>query len=81
MVYIYFAKSPVAVFASPTFNMVFENRKCACLIYINDLRENLSCSVTLFTDDTSLFTIVQDPNSAASDLNHDLDLIRLWAHK
>ena len=51
------------------------------LIYISDLTENLSCSVKLFADDTSLFTIVQDPNSAASDLNHDLDLIRLWAYK
>ena len=51
------------------------------LIYINDLTENLSCSVKLFADDTSLFTTVQDPSSAASDLNHDLDLIRLWAHK
>ena len=51
------------------------------LIYINDLTENLRCSVKLFADDTSLFTIVQDPNSAASDLNHDLDLIRLWEHK
>ena len=51
------------------------------LIYINDLTENLSCSVKIFADDTSLFTIVQDPNSADSDLNHDLDLIRLWACK
>ena len=37
--------------------------------------------VKLFADDTSLFTIVQDPNSAASDLNHDLYVIRLWAYK
>ena len=51
------------------------------LIYINDLTENLSCGVKLFADDTSLFTIVQDPNPAASDLNHDLDLTGLWAHK
>ena len=51
------------------------------LIYINDLTENLSCSVKLLADDTSLFTIAQDPNSAASDLNHALDLVRLWAHK
>ena len=33
----------------------------------------------LFADDTSLFTIVQDPAIAASDMNHDLDLITLWA--
>ena len=29
--YIYFAESTVAVLTLPTFNMVFENRKCACL--------------------------------------------------
>ena len=29
------------------------------LIYINDLTQNLKCSVTLFADDTSLFTIVK----------------------
>ena len=30
----------------------------------------------LFADDTSLFTIVQDPAIAARDMNHDLDLIK-----
>ena len=50
------------------------------LIYINDLTNNLKCSVKLFADDTSLFTAVQDPNLAASDMNHDLDHIALWAH-
>lgn len=34
----------------------------------------------LFADDTSLFTVVQDPNLAASDMNHDLNQIALWAH-
>ena len=50
------------------------------LIYINDLSQNLRCSVKLFADDKSLFTIVKDTSAAASDMNHDLDLIRLWAH-
>ena len=50
------------------------------LIYINDLTTNLKCSVKLFADDTSLFTIVQDPNLAASNMNHNLDQISLWAH-
>ena len=50
------------------------------LIYINDLTQNLKCSVKLFADDTPLFTIVQDPAIAARDMNHDLDLITLWAH-
>ena len=49
------------------------------LIYINDLSQNLRCSAKLFADDTSLFTIVKDTRAAATDMNHDLDLIRLWA--
>ena len=50
------------------------------LVYINDLTIDLQCNVKLFVDDTSLFTIVQDPNTAASDMNHDLELIKKWAH-
>ena len=46
------------------------------LIYINDLTEELKCTVKLFADDTSLFTIVNDPKLAADDMNHDLDRIR-----
>ena len=51
------------------------------LIYINDLTENIKCKVKLFADDTSLFTIVEDADSAACDLNHDLEQIKLWAYK
>ena len=50
------------------------------LVYINDLTEYLRCNVKLFADDTSLFTVVQDSNSAASDMNQDLELISQWAH-
>ena len=50
------------------------------LIYINDLTNSLKCSMKLFADDTSLFTAVEDPNIAASDMNHDLEHIALWAH-
>ena len=51
------------------------------LIYINDLTDGLNCDVKLFADDTSIFTIVHDPNSAAIDINHDLSPINLWARK
>ena len=44
------------------------------LVYINDL------AVGLFAVDTSLFTVVEDSNTAANDMNHDLDLISQWAH-
>ena len=45
------------------------------LIYINDLTNSLKCNVKLFADDKSLFTAVQDPNLASSDMNHDLNHI------
>ena len=50
------------------------------LVYINDLTADLKCHVKLFADDTSLFTVVQEPNTAAEDMNHDLELISKWAH-
>ena len=50
------------------------------LVYINDLSADLKCNVKLFADDTSLFTVVEDPNTAASDMNHDLDRIKQWAY-
>ena len=49
------------------------------LIYINDLTAYLKCSVKLFADDTSLFTIVRDPVMAASDMNQDINQIALRA--
>ena len=49
------------------------------LIYINDLTDELKCNVKLFADDTSIFRVVDDPNVAASDLDHDLKVIELWA--
>ena len=49
------------------------------LIYINDLTDKLKCNVKLFADDTSIFRIFDDPSVAASDLNHDLEVIELWA--
>ena len=51
------------------------------LIYINDLTDGLKCNAKLFADDTSIFTVVHNPNAAAVDLNHDLSLINLWAQK
>ena len=47
------------------------------LIYINVLSYGLKCNVKLFADDTSIFTVVHDPNAAAVDLNRDLSLINL----
>ena len=51
------------------------------LIYINDLSDGLKSECKLFADDTSLFSLVNDINTSASDLNEDLEKIGNWAFK
>ena len=51
------------------------------LIYIDDLERNIKSNIKLFADDTMLFSIVKNPEMSANDLNHDLDIIRQWAHQ
>ena len=50
------------------------------LVYINDLTVDSKYHVKLFADDTSLFMVVREPNAAAEDINHDLELISKWTH-
>ena len=45
------------------------------LVYINDLSDGLKIECKLFADDTSLFSVVNDINTSASDLNEDLEKI------
>ena len=49
------------------------------LVYVNDLPENVSCSVKLFADDTSLFSVVKNEYDTGLDMNRDLEKIRMWA--
>ena len=49
------------------------------LIYINDLSDGLTSNPKLLVDDTSLFSVVQNINSTANDLNSDLMKISDWA--
>ena len=49
------------------------------LIYIHDLSDGLNANPKLFADDTSLFSVVQNINSTANDLNSDLMKISEWA--
>ena len=51
------------------------------LIYINDLEKGIKSQINFFADDTSLFSIVQDPTVSAHELNNDLKLISRWAHQ
>ena len=49
------------------------------LIYINDLFDNLTSNVKLFTDDTSLFSVIHDINVSAGELNEELKKTSEWA--
>ena len=51
------------------------------LIYINDLEEGIESSVKFFADDTSLFSVVKDPQVSAVNLQHDLNMITEWAYQ
>ena len=49
------------------------------MIYINALSDSLTSNPKLFTDDTFLFSVVQNINSTANDLDSDLMKISDWA--
>ena len=50
------------------------------LIYINDLSDGILSLVKLFADDTLLFSVVQNKNDSASQLNDALDKVSDWAY-
>ena len=49
------------------------------MIYINDLTEGLTTNVKLFSDDTSLFSVVHDTQTSVNDINKDLKIMNNWA--
>ena len=51
------------------------------LIYTNDLSKDVSSTVKLFADDTSIFSVVDDVNVSVMQLNNDLLKISKWAYQ
>lgn len=49
------------------------------LIYINDIVKHIGSSIRLFADDTSLYIVVESPDTAAGVINADLSTISKWA--
>ena len=49
------------------------------LIYVNDSPNGLKGECKLFADETSLFSVVHDISTSASDTNNDLTLIFNWS--
>ena len=48
------------------------------LIFINDIVNNIQSNIHLFADDTSLYIIVENPNTATLTLKSDLGTIHHW---
>ena len=51
------------------------------LTYINDVSVDIASTKKQFVDDTSLFSIVHDPNNSANELNKDLQKISEWVYQ
>ena len=49
------------------------------LIFINDLEAGIISQIKFFADDTSLYSVVRNPETSARELNHDLGIINEWA--
>ena len=49
------------------------------LLYINDLLDGMKSDARIFADDTSLFVVVNDPQTSLEILDHDLRLVEAWA--
>ena len=50
------------------------------LIYINDLPDGLIYNAKLFADDTSIFSVINDPIVSYHNFNSDLLKINNWAY-
>ena len=49
------------------------------LLFINDLEAGIVPQIKFFADDTSLYSVVKDPETSTRELNHDLEVISNWA--
>ena len=50
-----------------------------CLVYVNDLSDNLISNAKLFADDKTLFSVIHDANTFAKKFNDDLKKVNGWA--
>ena len=48
------------------------------LIFINDIVKGTGASIHLFADDTTLYIVVESPQSAVTILNGDMSTINNW---
>ena len=51
------------------------------LIFINSIPAKLECSVKIFADDTSLFSLAHDPNESLAKLGRYLGRVAGWTYQ
>ncbi len=51
------------------------------LVYINDLVNVITCDVKLFADDTVLYTVTDNQQQSADELNSNLERVNDWANQ
>ena len=49
------------------------------IVFINDIVIDIQSMIKLFADDTSLYLIIDNPQTTADILNRDLDKIHTWS--
>lgn len=50
------------------------------LLFINDIVLEIGCCIKLFADDTTIYIIIENPNTDAQLLNNDLSKVHQWSH-
>ena len=51
------------------------------LIFVNDIPANLEYNLNIFADNTSLFSLVREPNESSVKLGRDLGRVANWAYQ
>ena len=49
------------------------------IVYINDIKSGVNVNICLFADDTSLYIVVDHPNTACTVLSSDLQTVYSWS--
>ena len=49
------------------------------IVYINDIVSEIQSNIRLFADDSTLYIIIDQPDSAAQILNNNLQRLSLWS--
>ena len=60
---------------------IYSRASIIFIMFINDIITEIHSSIKLFSDDTSLYVIVDNPRESAIMLNNDMTTIHAWSIK